>query len=230
MLAPAGLGHALVAPAVRWLAGRGVAIRHGRALRAVERADGRATALRFADGDEPLGPADAAVLALPPSRLRAVLPETDPPGDDCAILNAFFRLGPEEAARAGATPPILGVLSARTHWIFRRGDVASLTVSAADRMGLMGRPGEELIPDLWAETRQALGLPATSRYEAARVNKERRATFDQSPAGVARRPGARTALGNLLLAGDATDTGLPATLEGAVRSGETAAALAARAA
>jgi monoamine oxidase len=65
------------------------------------------------------------------------------------------------------------------------------------------------------------------RYVAARLNKERRATFDQSPEGVARRPAARTGLANLWLAGDATDTGLPATIEGAIRSGETAARLAA---
>ncbi|HET7409104.1 MAG TPA: FAD-dependent oxidoreductase, partial [Paracoccaceae bacterium] len=58
-------------------------------------------------------------------------------------------------------------------------------------------------------------------------NKERRATFDQSPAGVNKRPQARTPLANLVLAGDATATGLPATIEGAIRSGETAARLAA---
>lgn len=226
MLAPEGLGEALVEPAVRWLAARGVELRHGRVLRAVEREGGRATALRFADGTERLGPGDSAVIALPPSRLRAVLPETDPPEDACAILNAFFRLAPEDAARIAEAPRILGVLSATTHWIFRRGDVVSLTVSASDALGLDRTDPEVLLPRLWAETVRALGLPADSRYVAARLNKERRATFDQSPAGLARRPSARTPLANLWLAGDATETGLPATLEGAVRSGETAARLA----
>ncbi len=226
MLAPGGLGHALVEPAVDWLAARGVAIRHGRVLRAVERAAGRATALRFSDGTERLGPGDAAVLALPPSRLRAVLPEVDAPDDACAILNAFFRLAPEDAARLDGAPRILGVLSAATHWIFRRGDVASLTVSASDALGLDREDPETLLPRLWGETVRALGLDPDSRYVAARLNKERRATFDQSPAGLARRPRARTPMANLWLAGDATDTGLPATIEGAVRSGETAARLA----
>jgi len=233
MLAPEGLGHALVGPAVAWLGARGVEIRHGRTLRAIDRASidrasndrPRATHLRFSDGDEALGPADRVVLALPPSRLGAVMPELDPPDDACAILNAFFRLGPDEARIAARQPPILGVLSATTHWIFRRGDVVSLTISAADRLGLMEAPGEELIPALWAETAQALGLSATSVYDAARINKEKRATFDQSPSGVAKRPKAETALGNLFLAGDATDTDLPATIEGAIRSGERAAAL-----
>lgn len=225
MLAPEGLGEALVAPAVGWLTARGAEIRHGRTLRAVSAEGARATALRFSDGAETLGPRDAALLALPAWRLGAVLPELTVPEGSGAILNAFFRLAPEDAAHVAHGPPILGVLGADTQWIFRRGDVASVTVSASDALGLDAVPGAELIPRLWAETRAALGLSPSSTYVGARINKERRATFDQSPAGIARRPTARTPLANLVLAGDATDTGLPATIEGAIRSGETAARL-----
>ena len=53
-------------------------------------------------------------------------------------------------------------------------------------------------------------------------------TFAQTPAAMARRPGTETALANLDLAGDWTATGLPATIEGAVRSGQRAAERAAR--
>jgi uncharacterized protein with NAD-binding domain and iron-sulfur cluster len=55
------------------------------------------------------------------------------------------------------------------------------------------------------------------------VVKERRATFRQDPGEVARRPGNRTVAANLALAGDWTDTGLPATIEGAILSGSLAA-------
>jgi len=96
-------------------------------------------------------------------------------------------------------------------------------VSASDALGLDTIAGADLMPGLWAETRAALGLGRDCTYVGARINKERRATFDQSPGGTARRPGAATPLSNLVLAGDATDTGLPATIEGAIRSGETAA-------
>ncbi|MCH8952348.1 MAG: FAD-dependent oxidoreductase [Proteobacteria bacterium] len=226
MLAPGGLGPALVEPAVAWLEARGAELRLGRLLRTVESQARRAATLRFADGDEVLGADDRVVLALPPSRLRAVLsqalPGIDPPDDACSIVNAFFRLAeppPEGLA------PILGVLSSTAQWIFRRGDVVSVTVSAADSLGLDTKAGEELIPEIWQEVRRALGLAAGTSYLAARINKERRATFDQSPAGVAKRLQPRTALGNLFLAGDATDTGLPATIEGAIRSGERAAVL-----
>ena len=60
------------------------------------------------------------------------------------------------------------------------------------------------------------------------IVKEKRATFAATPAQDARRPAAATKWYNLLLAGDWTQTGLPATLEGAVRSGNQAAALALR--
>jgi uncharacterized protein with NAD-binding domain and iron-sulfur cluster len=57
-----------------------------------------------------------------------------------------------------------------------------------------------------------------------RIVKERRATFAQIPGELARRAPARTQWRNLFLAGDWTDTGLPATLEGAIASGNAAAA------
>jgi len=60
--------------------------------------------------------------------------------------------------------------------------------------------------------------------------KEQRATFSAAPGTEAFRPPAATTIGNLFLAGDWTDTGWPATMEGAVRSGYTAAAAVARAA
>jgi len=56
------------------------------------------------------------------------------------------------------------------------------------------------------------------------IVKERRATFAATPAQVVRRPRTRTRSENLVLAGDWTDTGLPATIEGAIRSGFAAAA------
>lgn len=221
MFAPEGLGTALVDPAVAWLMAHGVALRTGAALKAIDREGGRASVLRFGDGEVRLGPDDRVVLALPPTRLRAAMPEIDAPADDAGIVNAHFTV----ADLPAGLPPFIGLVGARTHWIFVRGDVVSLTISAADRLGEMERDPADLIPALWAEVQTALGL--SGPFLAARINKERRATFDQSPAGIARRPRPKTLLANLYLAGDATDTGLPATIEGAIRSGETAARLAA---
>jgi len=224
MFAPNGLGRALVDPALAHLAGKGVVPAFEHALKGVTNEGARIAALHFANGRRvDLTPQDRVVLALPPTRLKAALPWIAVPRDDAAILNAHFLV--DEPDRLAKAPPILGLTNAATHWIFVKGDVVSLTVSAADRLGLMGREPETLSKTLWAETANALGL--TRPPVQTRINKERRATIDQSPAEAAKRPAARTPLENLILAGDGTATGLPATIEGAIRSGETAARLAA---
>ena len=76
---------------------------------------------------------------------------------------------------------------------------------------------------MWLDVRQALKLDQP--MPPFRVIKEKRATFAATPEQDARRPGNRTRLHNLALAGDWTATGLPATIEGAIRSGRAAAAL-----
>ncbi|MEM7505171.1 MAG: hydroxysqualene dehydroxylase HpnE [Pseudomonadota bacterium] len=224
MFAPEGLGTSLVEPALARLEALGAEITFFAPLAGIETADGRAATLHFKDRDAvALAPVDRVVLALPPARLGAVLPEMDLPRDEHAILNAHFVV--PDAAKLKALPPFIGTVGSKTHWIFIRGDVVSLTISAADQMDVLGGDREALLGALWSETRAALGLEGD--YLAGRILTERRATFDQSPAGVAKRPRACTPLNNLYLAGDVTDTGLPATIEGAIRSGETAARLAA---
>lgn len=71
---------------------------------------------------------------------------------------------------------------------------------------------------LWRDVALAYRLPALP-VPPAQILKERRATFLASPEQLRRRPAAATRWQNLLLAGDYTDTGLPATIEGAIGSG-----------
>ncbi len=219
MFAPRGLGEALVAPALRRLEALGAEVRFRSVVRGLERAGTRVTALRFADGARvPLGPADDLVLAVPPARLNALYPEAEAPEESSSILNAHFRM-PE----AVAAPRLLGVLGGRTQWIFARGAILSLTVSAAEHVAGADADHHTLLDAFFEETRAALAIPRGVRPVAGRIVHERRATFRQTPEAVARRPQPDTALANLVLAGDAVATGLPATIEGAVRSGETAA-------
>jgi uncharacterized protein with NAD-binding domain and iron-sulfur cluster len=83
----------------------------------------------------------------------------------------------------------------------------------------------ELRDLFWRDVAVAYRLPAHP-VPPARIVKERRATFLASPEQLKRRPRQKTAWRNLLLAGDYVDTGLPATIEGAIRSGFAAAGLA----
>ncbi len=218
LIARDGLGPSFVDPALAYLKARGIEPQFARRLNGFDITDNRIAGLQFHDGPEPVTPDDRVVLALPSIRAGQVLPDLDPPGDGGTIVNAHYRLA--KPVDGYDDIPFLGLIDSPVHWIFVRGDVVSLTISAAG--ALADEPAELLSPKLWIDTAKALDLGDT-RYEVARIIKEKRATFDESPAGIAKRKGPRGPLANLLLAGDWTDTGLPATIEGAIRSGERAA-------
>jgi uncharacterized protein with NAD-binding domain and iron-sulfur cluster len=114
----------------------------------------------------------------------------------------------------------MGVLNGVVEWIFAFPNRLSVTISAADR--LLDTPREELARQIWHEVAAVAQLPQT--LPPWQIVRERRATFAATPEENAKRPGVETAWSNLYLAGDWTDTGLPATIESAVRSGHRAAA------
>jgi squalene-associated FAD-dependent desaturase len=214
-----GLSDALVDPALVHLDRRGTAVRFRTRLRILVREGDRVSGLSFGDETVNLGTGDAVVLALPPTAVADLLPGLPVPQETTAILNAHYRLDRSAALPGGG--PLIGLIGGTAEWLFRRKDVLSVTVSAADR--LIDRPNAELAALLWCDVARACGLSA--ELPVWRIVKEKRATFAQTPAQVACRPPARTELRNLVLAGDWTDTGLPATIEGAVRSGDTAASV-----
>jgi hydroxysqualene dehydroxylase len=88
-----------------------------------------------------------------------------------------------------------------------------------------GRPLAEIAQEAAADLGEAFPAARATRLLSARVYKERRATMRATPEIQALRPGPRTSVEGLVLAGDWTDTGLPPTIEGAVLSGHRAAAL-----
>ncbi len=215
-----GLSSSFVDPAVAWLGERGFAPIFGALLRGVALEGGRAARLDFGDRAVAVGADDDVVLALPPARVGEMLPGVPVPRASRAILNVHFRLARPATPPQGS--PVLGLIGGSAQWVFVRGDVAAITVSAADAM--LDIAPEKLAAVLWADVVRALEI-ADTPVPPHRIVKERRATFAQTPEEVRRRPPARTAYANLFLAGDWTDTGLPATIEGAVRSGHAAARL-----
>jgi squalene-associated FAD-dependent desaturase len=214
-----GLSHGLVDPAVALLRQRGVSIRFGARLRALHRRDGRIERLEFSSDDVTPGPADSVILAVTAAQAAALIPDIPAPEQFHAIVNVHYRLDdpPPEPSRK----PILGLLGGVAEWLFLRGDVASVTVSAAD--ALADEDADSIAARVWTNVAQALEL--TGGMPRFRVVKERRATFSQTPETEKRRPDTGAYFGNLFLAGDWTNTGLPATIEGAIRSGFRAAEL-----
>jgi squalene-associated FAD-dependent desaturase len=210
------LAAAFVDPALAHLQARGARVRLQRRLVGLGGAAPRLETLEFADGAVTLGGDDAVVLAAPPWVCAQLLPGLVVPDAFEAIVNGHFRLTPPQGA-----PLVTGVLGGLVEWIFCFEDRISVTVSGANR--IVDEPREKLAERLWADVSRVLALaPEPPPWQ---VVKEKRATFAATPEQQARRPGPRTAYRNLVLAGDWTDTGLPGTIEGALRSGFRAADL-----
>jgi squalene-associated FAD-dependent desaturase len=212
-----GLSAALVEPALARLAQLGVVYHPSWRLMRIDKEIARVTALRFDAGTVDLGPDERCVLAVPPHAAAELLPGLSVPDGTRAIVNAHFRL--PSPVRLPGGQPLLGLVNGTVQWLIARGDIVSITVSAAD--ALADLPADQLLPRLWRDTARVLGLPADA-IPPARLIKEKRATFLQTPANQKYRLPAVTAWHNLFLAGDWTDTGLPATIESAIRSGVTA--------
>jgi hydroxysqualene dehydroxylase len=213
-----GLTESFVDPALETLRRHGAELHFGARLRALGLAGGRVSALTFDTGSVEFGNEDDLVLATPAAIAARLVPGLIVPDRYSPIVNAHFRV-----TAPPRSPLFVGVVGGVAEWIFRKREVLSVTVSAAERF--VERPAEELSEMLWRDVALAYEIPIAPR-PPARIVKERRATFLASPGQLSRRPAAGTVWRNLVLAGDYTDTGSPATIEGAIASGFTAAQLA----
>ena len=222
MVARDGLSASFVTPAVDWLAAHGAQVHLGHSLRSIEQANGRVTGLSFREQSVTLGPQDRLICAMPPLVAGKLIAGLQTPVDSQPIVNVHFRIPGDRAHRPRLPDgsPLLGVFGGTAEWIFLRDDIASVTVSAAEE--LASEATDEIARRCWADVRAALDL-AVDQMPPVRVVSEKRATFAQTPEENRRRPPARTRFDNLFLAGDWTDTGLPATIEGSIRSGRFAA-------
>jgi hydroxysqualene dehydroxylase len=216
LIARDGLSAVLVEPAIELLKGKGASIQFGHELREFGLSTGNIGELKFGKDNIAIASDDAVVMAVPPRPAAMLLPGLKTPTKFRAIVNAHFRFdSPKDM------PAILGVVGGLVEWLFVFPQRLSITISNADR--LVELPREELVQAIWRDICKAAGMQ--SELPPWQIVRERRATFEATPEQNALRPGAVTSWKNLFLAGDWTDTGLPATIEGSVRSGNRAADL-----
>jgi squalene-associated FAD-dependent desaturase len=219
-----GLTQLVDPPARRFLAGRGARVIAGEGVVAAR--DG---SVALTDGSEL--PADAVVLALPPDRARQVAPAAlaeDPGLGSSPIVNIHLWYD-----RPVMDELFTAVVDSPAQWVFNRtrmGDLPGpgqhLAISVSGAREEVERPKAELVESFAGELARLYPRAADARLERATVVKEPQATFAAAPGQAARRPGAATPVPGLALAGAWTDTGWPATMEGAVRSGIRAARVA----
>jgi squalene-associated FAD-dependent desaturase len=216
LIAREGLSAVLVEPAIKLLRDKGASVQFGHELREFAISGNNIGELKFGDDAVVIDPGDAVVMAVPPRAAASLLPGLKIPSKFRAIVNAHFRITPPKDQ-----PAITGVVGGLVEWLFAFPQRLSVTISNGDR--LVELPREQLAQAIWRDICKAAGIEGD--LPPWQIVRERRATFEATPEQNALRPGALTTYKNLFLAGDWTDTGLPATIEGSVRSGDRAADL-----
>jgi squalene-associated FAD-dependent desaturase len=113
-----------------------------------------------------------------------------------------------------------GLINSPIHWVFNKGEHLNLVISDASE--LVNKPDEEIMTMVKDEMNKYF-LTTSDSIINYKIIKEKRATFIPSSDINDRRPPPKTKIENLVLAGDWVDTGLPSTIESAVKSGRLAA-------
>lgn len=216
-----GLTRLVDPPARRFLEARGVTITTGRQVTSV--GDGH---VELTDGERL--DADAVVLALPPDRAREVCPEALP--DDPAL-----GVSPIVNVHVWYDRPVMdgmftAVVDSPAQWVFNRTGMAGLpgpsqhvAVSMSGARTEVELKKRVVIDQITVELAHLFPAAQGAQIERTVCVKEPDATFAAAPGQAPRRPGTRTPVDHVVLAGAWTDTGWPATMEGAVRSGMLAA-------
>jgi zeta-carotene desaturase len=231
LIPKAGLSRLFDEPALRYLQSKRGEVLVGCAVDELVSQGSRVKSVRCSDGLK--HEAKAFVCAVPWYAVSNLLPANEPARRAAERMTASAILSID----LWFDRPVMGedfvaLLDSRVQWVFNRskifgassasGQCLALTVSGAD--GLIDKDARELVALAVEDLRRVFPRVGTATVVHSVVLKERRATFSQRPDIEPLRPYSRTSLENLFLAGDWTNTGYPATIEGAVMSGRKAAA------
>ena len=223
---------------------RGGEVRTRTGIREIRVAEGAVRAVRLDDGTEVSG--DFFVAAVPHEGLLEILPGSIAEREPTFANLHNLRVSPITGVhlwfdREVMTEPFLALLDRTVQWIFNKSRLYALPdeMSSSEARGaapeqylqlvisasydLVPRSRQEIIDLCRAELFDALPATRQARLLKATVVKETAATFSPEPGCDRWRPTQRCSVKNLFLAGDWTETGWPATMEGAVRSGYLAA-------
>lgn len=232
--ATVGLSDLICQAATRYLLARGASIQTGCRTTSLEVKNERLTGARLVDGE--LIAASQVIVALPHHLLAGLLPQE-------YRNHPFFA----RAARLGTSPivgvnlwldrpvmrePLAAIVGKQdTYWVFDKGILLGeklaggqyLTISISGAHCYLNRSREQIIGQVYDELATVFPALRQAQIIHALVIKERQATFSAVPGSLANRLPTQTPLPGLYLAGAWTDTGWPATMEGAIRSGQRAA-------
>jgi squalene-associated FAD-dependent desaturase len=171
--------------------------------------------------------ADAFIVAVPCAALLRMLPPAlrDAPSfralaavETSPIVSVHLWLD----RPAGWGAPFLGLLGGRTQWLFDCGGRRIASVTSGARFW-DDAPDDAIAAEVLSDARAVVPALRSAACVRSLVVRERHATISLTPAADRVRPSVTTPLANFFLAGDWVQTGLPATIEGAVQAGREAA-------
>lgn len=232
-IARVGLSDLYTDGARAFIEAHGGEVRVGAPVNQIIIEQGQAVAVELKDGERIA--ADAIISAVPPQALLSMLPRE------------FSETEFANLAQLGASPIVsinlwfdrsiidrefVGLIGTRSQWIFnkdlivkpnRQANQIAVIISAAHQY--VDWTKAQLVEMALAELHELLPASRAATLRHTRIVKEREATLSHTLASDHLRPGPQTSIPNLMLAGDWTATGLPATIESAVISGNIAAQL-----
>jgi squalene-associated FAD-dependent desaturase len=215
------------------LEARGVIVQTGTAVRTIYGMSSGANGVKFQDGSE--HELQAVVLAIPwryatwylSDVLRSHLPELESASNFSAAPITGVHLWFD---RPITDLPHAVLVNRLSQWLFKPKFVLDsaeslhyyqVVVSASHELASLSR--DQIIARILGELDDLFPAVKEAHLKKAFVVTERNAVFSPTPGMMSKRPGQKTKIPNLFLAGDWTATGWPATMEGAVRSGYLAA-------
>lgn len=228
-------GELISAPAVRELAAAGVRVLLGTRAQTVRRVDGELFAVRTGEDEEVV--ADSVICAIPHTRAATLLE----PLLGADETERWLRLGESPIVnvhvvydRRVCDLPFAAGVQTPVQYVFDRSEAVGLSVGKGQCLAVslsgaeqdMRSDGEALRTRYLRALAELFPAAREAQAKAVYVSREHAATFKAAPGVEDLRPASRTTVPGLVLAGAWTATGWPATLEGAVRSGHAAAALA----
>ena len=227
-----GLSQLLIHPAVNVIQAAQGKIISGQTVQKIIFNDSRAQGVQLQNGD--FIEADAIICATPWHTTRKLLPETSELAQQIATLQGSPIIGihlwfDQEICEE----PFLGFLDSPIHWLFNKTKISDLEKTASPSVALVisaaydfeKTSSEELLQLALRECHRFLPKSQNAKLLHHFIYRARDATFQTRPETLSHRPNCQTPWENLFLAGDWTNTELPATIEGAIWSGKKAAQL-----
>ena len=209
-------GNSLIEPAVKFIKKNKVKINYNETLRKIQIKQGKIEELIFSKKKVKIKKGERVVFAIPPSNIVKLFPEFSLPCDYNTILNIHYKVSSKNQKLF--KNEILGFVNTISQWVFVKKNCISITVSDANKFNSLD--SNKITKEVWREVCAFLGK--NIQYENAKVIKEKKATYIQSPKNNALIQKFNEKNNNNIFAGDWTQNNLPCTIEASILSGKKA--------